>query len=216
MTAQRINSRLVLTTAAAAAALLLAGCGTGTPQAQTSGTAPASSTPASSPAAPASQPAATAAATGPASPAPAAPAPAGPGLCKAAGLTAATDATGGAAAGSIYIQLILTNSGAEPCLLKGFAGVSLTADANGEPIGKPAARDESTPSAEVLLAPGRAGTATLRYSQARNHADCTVVPAAGFRVYPPEDTASLFIAEPHDACSNPGTNLLTIGAFTAK
>lgn len=212
MTAQRIKHGLVFTTAAAAAALLLSGCGGGTPQSQ------ASNTPTSSPAGSTSQPPATDAAK---SPTPAAPAPqattaSGPALCKAASLTAATDATGGGAAGSVYMQLILTNSGAEPCVLNGFAGVSLTADANGGPIGAAAARDESTPAAEVLLAPGQAGSATLRYSQAHNYQDCTVVPAAGFRIYPPEDTASLFLAEPHDACSNAGINLLTIGAFTAK
>jgi hypothetical protein len=142
--------------------------------------------------------------------------PAAPGLCKASGLTATIDSTGGGAAGSVYMKLILTNSGTEPCLLKGFAGVSLTADANGDPIGAAAIRDESTPAADVLLAPGQAGTATLRYSQAANHPDCIMAPAAGFRVYPPEDTASLFIAQPRDACSDTATQLLTIGAFQAQ
>ena len=212
MTAQRINNRLAFTTAAAAAVLFLAGCGAGTPQAQTS------STPAASPSSSASQPAAAAgAAAGPATstPASAAPAPAGPALCKAAGLTATTDSTGGGAAGSVYMQLLLTNSGTEPCMLLGFAGVSLTAGADGAPIGAAAARD-TTPATEVLLEPGQAGAATLRYTQARNYPDCTVVPAAGFRIYPPEDTASLFIAQPRDACSNTGINLLTIGAFQAQ
>ena len=211
MTAQRINNRLAFTTAAAAAALFLAGCGTGTPQSQTS------STPAASPASSASQPASSGAAAGAgaSTPTPAAPAPAGPALCKAAGLTATTDSTGGGAAGSVYMQLLLTNSGSEPCLLMGFAGVSLTAGADGAPIGAAAARD-TTPATEVLLEPGQAGAATLRYTQARNYPDCTVVPAAGFRVYPPEDTASLFIAQPRDACSNAGINLLTIGAFQAQ
>lgn len=209
MTAQRTNTRLAFTTAAAAAALLLAGCGTGTPQAQTS------STPASSPASSASQPAtalATTASSAPA-PAPAASTPAGPGLCKAAGLTGTIDSTGGGAAGSVYMTLILTNSGTEPCVLRGFAGVSLTADANGAPIGAAATRDESTPAADLVLEPGQAGTATLRYSQAANHPDCTMAPAAGFRIYPPEDTASLFIAQPRDACSDAETRLLTIGVF---
>ena len=215
MTAQRTNTRLVFTTAAAAAALFLTGCGAGTPQAQTSGT------PASSPASPpsASQPAASAAATGPASsaPAPAVSAPAGPGLCKAAGLTATIDSTGGGAAGSVYMKLILTNSGTEPCLLKGFAGVSLTADANGAPIGAAAARDESTPAADVLLAPGpgRRRHAAL-HARPPTTPTARMTPAAGFRVYPPEDTASLFIAQPRDACSDAGTRLLTIGVFQAK
>ncbi|MCB5293384.1 DUF4232 domain-containing protein [Arthrobacter sp. SO3] len=212
MTAQRTKNRLLLTTTAAAAALLLAGCGAGTPQSQTS------SAPASSPASSASQPAASGTATAASSPAaaPTVSTPAGPGLCKASGLTGTIDSTGGGAAGSIYMTLILTNSGAEPCLLKGFPGVSLTADANGDPIGAAAVRDETTPVADVLLAPGQAGAATLRYSQAANHPDCMMAPAAGFRIYPPEDTASLFIAQARDACSDTGTQLLTIGAFQAQ
>ncbi|XTR51474.1 DUF4232 domain-containing protein [Pseudarthrobacter sp. So.54] len=209
MTAQRFTSKLLLTTAAAAAALVLAGCGTGTPQSQTSSTqtssTPAPSAAVSSAAAPTSQPAETPTSAAPATSAPAAavstPA-AGPALCKTAGLTAATDATGGGAAGSVYIQLILTNSGTEPCLLKGFAGVSLTAGPNGEPIGAPAARDASTP--RRAARPGQGGTATLRYTQARNYADCTVVPAAGFRIYPPRT--------PHP-CSSP--NRMTPAATPA-
>jgi hypothetical protein len=141
---------------------------------------------------------------------------AGTALCQAANLTAATDSTGGGGAGSVYMQLILTNSGAEPCLLKGFAGVSLTAEANGEPIGAPAARDESAPVTDVLLTPGQAGAATLRYTQAGNFTDCALTQAAGLRVYPPEDTASLFLAQPREACSNTGISLLTISAFQAR
>jgi hypothetical protein len=137
-------------------------------------------------------------------------------MCKSANLTATTDSTGGGAAGSVYLQLILTNSGAEPCLLKGYPGVSLTADANGDPIGAAATRDDATPVTDVLLAPGKAGTATLRYTQAANYTDCTRTPAAGFRIYPPEDTSSLFLADPRDACSDTGIDLLTVGAFQAK
>ena len=141
---------------------------------------------------------------------------AGTALCKADSLTATTDSSGGGAAGSIYMQLIVTNSGTEPCLLKGYAGVSLTAGADGEPIGAAATRDDSTPVVDVLLAPGKAGAATLRYTQAANYPDCTRTPAAGFRVYPPNDTASLFLAQQLDACANTEINLLTIGAFQPK
>jgi hypothetical protein len=114
------------------------------------------------------------------------------------------------------MTLTLTNTGAEPCLLKGFPGVSLTADANGAPIGAPAKRDETTPVVDVLLAPGKAGAAVLRYTQAGNYTDCSIVPAAGYRIYPPEDTASLFLAQPTQACSNAEVGLLTIGAFQAS
>jgi hypothetical protein len=141
--------------------------------------------------------------------------PAGPTLCKAANLAAATDATGGGAAGSVYIQLLLTNSGAEPCLLRGFPGVSLTAGASGEPIGAPATRDESKPVADVVLEPGQTGSATLRYTQAANYPDCVRTPAAGFRIYPPEETASLFLPESREACSNASITLLSVTAFQA-
>ncbi|MGY3318529.1 DUF4232 domain-containing protein [Arthrobacter sp. H-02-3] len=209
MRSQRMNHALLVTTAAVAA-LLLSGCGGSAAQTQ-SATSPATAS-----ASPASLPAASGAATdtsaAPASQA----AQSGPALCKAAGLTATTDSTGGGAAGSVYMKLIVTNSGTEPCLLKGYAGVSLTAGADGEPIGAAATRDDSTPVTDVQLAPGQAGVATLRYTQAANYGDCTRTPAAGFRVYPPEDTASLFLPQPLDACSNTEINLLTIGAFQPK
>ena len=212
MRSQRIKHALVVTSAAAAA-LLLVGCGGGaTTQSQAATSPPAPSvTAVSSPAtstasAPATKSTAQTSQTVQSGPAP----------CKAAGLTATTDATGGGAAGSVYMKLIVTNSGTEPCLLKGYAGVSLTAGANGEPIGAAATRDDSTPAVDVLLAPGKAGVATLRYTQAANYPDCTRTAAAGFRIYPPNDTASLFVAQPRDACSNTGIHLLTIGAFQPK
>ncbi|MDQ0851665.1 hypothetical protein QFZ65_003603 [Arthrobacter sp. B3I9] len=216
MTAHRINNGLALATAAAAAVLLLGGCSNAAAPAASGS---ASATP-SSPS-PQGSAAPTTSAAETSSPPPAAPpsstaAQAGPATCKSAGLKATTDSTGGGAAGSVYMQLILTNSGAEPCVLKGYPGVSLTADANGDPIGAAATRDDATPVTEVLLAPGKAGTATLRYTQAGNYPDCSRTPAAGFRIYPPEDTSSVFVAHPLDACSNTGIDLLTVGAFQAK
>ncbi|KIS28834.1 hypothetical protein TV39_02880 [Arthrobacter sp. SPG23] len=111
---------------------------------------------------------------------------------------------------------MLTNSGTEPCLLRGFPGVSLTADANGAPIGAPARQDGASPVADVLLAPGQAGAADMRYTQAGNYPECDPAQAAGYRIYPPEETASLFLAEPRTACNNEAIELLTIGAFHAR
>ncbi|HEY9357118.1 MAG TPA: DUF4232 domain-containing protein [Arthrobacter sp.] len=207
MRSQFLSQGFAITTAAAAAALLLTACGPSQPQAQgTTEPGMSSAAPATSSAAPGTS----------APPSSATPTAAGPSLCKAATLSAATDSTGGGAAGSVYMTLTLTNTGAEPCILKGFPGVSLAADANGAPIGAPAKRDETTPAVDVLLAPGQAGAAILRYTQAGNYPDCTIVPAAGYRIYPPEDTASLFLAQPTQACSNAAIGLLTIGAFQAS
>lgn len=212
MRSQPFKNGLAITTAVAAAAFLLTACGPSQPLPQgtsagaaTSSAAPATSTPAGSEAA--STPASSSSSTPPSS--------AGPSRCKAANLTVSSDSAGGGAAGSVYSKLILTNSGTEACLLRGFPGVSLTADANGAPIGAPARQDGSSPVADVLLAPGQAGAAEMRYTQAGNYSDCTPTQAAGYRVYPPEETASLFLAEPRTACGNEAIELLTIGAFHA-
>ncbi len=235
MRLQRIPTGLTATAAAAAVVLLLTACGPNGqagPQPATS-KAPGNSSPGVSPANPetfvppsATSPEIASAPSTPAetpSKAPAGTVPPTPkatgtavGLCKAPALKASTDATGGGAAGSVYMQLILTNSGTAACHLKGFAGVSLTSSSGGEPIGAPARRDTSAPATDVLLAPGQSGTAVLRYTQARNYTDCALVPAAGFRIYPPEETASLFVARPSDACSNASIELLTIGPFQAQ
>ncbi|MBD1593093.1 DUF4232 domain-containing protein [Arthrobacter sp. S1_S22] len=218
MRSQRIFQGLVMSTAAAAAALMLSACGPAQPQSQptaaNTGTGTGS---ASSPASPEASSAAPTASAPPSStgtpPSSAAPAPGDPALCKAAGLSAATDASGGGAAGSVYMKLNLTNTGSEPCVLRGYPGVSLTADAAGAPIGAPAVRDESTAAADVLLAPGQTGSAVLRYTQAGNYSDCGIVDAAGYRIYPPEDTDSLFLPQPTRACSNSAITLLAISPF---
>ena len=211
MRSQRIFQGLVISTAAASAALMLSACSPGQSQAQTTPPAGTSSaSPDATSAAPTTSapPSSSGTPTGSETAAPGAPA-----RCKAAGLTAATDASGGGAAGSVYMKLNLTNTGAEPCILQGFAGVSLAADGAGAPIGAPATRDETTAPADVLLAPGQTGSAVLRYTQAGNYPDCAMVDAAGYRIYPPEDTESLFLAQPTRACSNAEITLLTIGPF---
>ncbi|MBT2550305.1 DUF4232 domain-containing protein [Arthrobacter sp. ISL-65] len=226
MRPQRITNGLICTTAAATLALLLTACGPSQPSTQGTTEPATGSTPPSPQAAPETStppsPSASSAQSQPASPTStasiAAPQPtaAGAQLCKASGLKAATDDTGGGAAGSVYMELILTNSGEASCHLKGFAGVSLTTGPNAQPIGAPAQRDTSVAVQDVLLAPGKSGTAVLRYTQAGNYPDCTKAAAAGFRIYPPEDTASLFVARPSDACSNASIELLSIGAFQAR
>jgi hypothetical protein len=204
MTSQRISQGFVITTAVAAAALMLTACGPSQPQTQ------GTTTPGTNSASPSTTPASPDSSHSPSS---SATTPAGPALCKAATLSAATDASGGGAAGSVYMKLILTNTGTAPCLLKGFPGVSLAANADGAPIGAAATRDETTPVADVLLAPGQTGSAVLRYTQAANYSDCTLTDAAGYRIYPPEDTASLFLPQPTSACSNANITLLSVGAF---
>jgi Protein of unknown function (DUF4232) len=211
MTTARVKKAFLITTAAASL-LLMAGCGQGTGgSGTTSGTT--SGSPSSGPTGSVSpSPSASPAPSGPAT-SPGTPSSAAPGLCKSASLKPTIDSTGGGAAGSVYQKLILTNSGTQACILKGYPGVSLVASPTGGPLGAPADRDTAKPPVELLLKPGESGSAVLRYTQAGLYPDCKRVPATGFRIYPPEDTGSVFIAQQREACSNEAVKLLTIESF---
>lgn len=111
------------------------------------------------------------------------------------------------------MNLRLTNIGKSPCFLTGYPGVSLTMGPGGSPIGAPAVRDRTSPVTDVLLSPGQAGLAVMRYTHAENYLGCKQANASGYRIYPPENTTSLFIPQPTKACWNTAVRLLAIGPF---
>lgn len=139
------------------------------------------------------------------------------GLCSASMLSGAVqEKMGGAAAGSAYRQLVLTNTSAAPCVIEGFPGVSYVG-ANGKQIGAPAERDLQNSAVAVKLQPGASATAALRQIDARNFGDaCDAQPATGVRVYPPSATDWLVAEQAGTACANPGLITMTIGAFQAR
>ncbi|ALE94376.1 hypothetical protein AOC05_17790 [Arthrobacter alpinus] len=180
----------------------------------------ASSTPASSAPTTSSAAASRTAETTPSSPQSTAPSstppitPAEPALCMAASLEGSLDASGGGAAGSVYMKLIVKNTSGTLCILDGYPGVSLVKSGTTTPIGAPAVRNPQAPSAgPISLAPGQSAAAVLQYTQAGNYQDCTQVPADAVLVYPPSATDSLTIVQPLTACSNADIALLHIGAF---
>ncbi len=135
-------------------------------------------------------------------------------LCTATSLSGSLDDSGGGAAGSVYMKLVLSNSGSADCILDGYPGVSLVKAGTIDPIGAPAERDPAAPSnGPITLGPGQGATATLRYTQAGNYPGCESEQADSVLVYPPSDTGHLEIAHPLTACSNTDIKLLTIGAF---
>lgn len=137
-----------------------------------------------------------------------------PARCLSTQLSASLGQGAGGAAGHVYAKIVLTNTGSTPCLLSGFAGLSLTNGPDGGPIGAPADRDSSAPVVDIVLNPGQAGAADFGYTQPGLYAgSCTQVQAAGLRIYPPEDYGSLFIPDPQTACSEDAVHLLTLKAF---
>jgi Protein of unknown function (DUF4232) len=117
---------------------------------------------------------------------------------------------GDAAAGSVYRPLIFTNTSSHTCELRGFPGVSYVAGDDGHQVG-PAAAMSGERGAQVPIAPGATARAQLQLVNVQNFdtAACHPVPVRGLRVYPPGDTAALFVPMDGTGCSNdpPGDQL---------
>jgi Protein of unknown function (DUF4232) len=178
---------------------LLAACGTAS---QGGGSTSASSTPAA-PATPASAPPSPTT-----SPTPAASTGASTGAgvtgCATSALKAAVVSTeGGAAAGSIYYPLDLTNTSGSTCTVFGYPGVSFVTGPSGTILGRAAHRNPVTPATTVTLAPGQTAHATLQVAEAGNYdpAQCKPVTAHWVRVYPPNQTVPLYAQFTTQACS---------------
>lgn len=182
------------------AAVLLAGCsGSGPAPAKTT-TVTVSPSPSAAPSSPATA--------------------AGPTRCRTANLSGSTaTANGGGAAGSTFLDLVLTNTSAAPCTLQGWPGVSFVGDNNGTQLGAAASFNRQSPHATVTLAAdGGTASAQLQIVVAQNYSagDCNPVTANGFRVYPPGETASLYIPDAQvTACTSPSIKLLTVDALVA-
>lgn len=101
------------------------------------------------------------------------------------------------AAGSSYYALIFTNTGTVSCTLQGFPGVSYVTGDNGTQVGGSAAWDGSKGPA-VTLEPGGTATAQLQEVNVQNFPSdvCKPVSTRGLRVYPPGETAALFVPQP--------------------
>ena len=155
-------------------------------------------------AATASTPTAAATSAAPVSSAPATSSSAAVTMCATSALKAAVNtAKPGAAAGSIYYPLDLTNISGSTCTVFGYPGVSFVTGPSGTLIGRAATRNPVKPATTVTLAPGQVAHATLQVAQAGNYdpAQCKPVTAHWLRIFPPDQTAPLFVSFTTTACS---------------
>ncbi len=116
-----------------------------------------------------------------------------PGACRTAQLRASLGAANGAA-GTALLPLRFTNKSAQPCRLSGFPGVSLV-DAAGHLVGRPANRAGGQ-AADVELLPGHVAIAQLQIGDFGD----TCLQGVGLRIYPPQQTAALFVRAPLQVC----------------
>ncbi len=111
-----------------------------------------------------------------------------------------------AGAGQIYVPIVFTNTGAKPCQLRGFPGVSLLGPDDAQ-IGQPATRDGAEGST-VLLAPNGSASSVLRTANSTGGtANCSPT-ASAIRIYPPDNANALIIRNSFTACG--GMSITTI------
>ncbi|MEV6926462.1 DUF4232 domain-containing protein [Dactylosporangium sp. NPDC051485] len=128
----------------------------------------------------------------------------------------AQGARGGGAAGSEYTWLVFTNISTRPCSLYGFPGVSWVTAASGQQVNDPTARMTELKPVRIVLAPQGVAHAEVRYGHpGAFEPDCHAVHVAGFRVYPPDETTSVFVPLPAQACSAKGVNVGAVSPVTA-
>jgi len=97
----------------------------------------------------------------------------------------------GAATGTDYIALVVTNTGAGDCVLLGYPGVTFL-DAHGRQVGLPARRDRTSKPRRVVLAVGDKAHAQLSYPNPDFFGNgCGGTHAKQVQVFPPDQTASL-------------------------
>jgi hypothetical protein len=196
---------LIALAAAAGAAGLLAGCGTSTPAAS-----PATSPSASATTAPSTPPTATATPTvSPTTAASSQPA-ASTAACATSALhVVVPSGSGNAAAGSAYYPIQFSNTSGSACTLYGYPGVSFVSAAGGSQIGAAATRNPTLPAQLISLSPGQTVHATLQVVDALNYpsAGCGPVTAHWLKIYPPNQTAPVYVSFTAQTCSKPKTVL---------
>ena len=200
MTSSASAARTLIATAAIAfSAALLAGCGS-------------SSSPAAAPSAGPSRPTTTpGSSVNPGGPDQTVnPTAAGAPACTTSALHVVVSTGGGnAAAGSSYYPLQFANTSSSPCTLYGYPGVSFVTAADGSQIGIPATRNPALAAQLVTLSPGQTVHAELQVADAQNYppSDCGLVTAHWLRIYPPNQTAPVYVSFTAQTCSKPKTIL---------
>jgi hypothetical protein len=116
----------------------------------------------------------------------------------------------------VDVSINFTNASGKACTLYGYPGVSLVSAPPYTQIGLAAKRASGTPVSLITLAPGAAGHAQLQIVDALNYptSTCGPVKAAYLRVYPPNQTVPVYLANTSQGCSKP-VQVLTVGPVQA-
>ena len=182
-----------------AAALIVLASVAGCSSSSSSPSTPASSPSTFRPAAPSSN---TAPATAPVSTL--SPAATGPSPCATSGLNVTLGPSSGYA-GGVDQTIVFTNTSGATCTLYGYPGVSLVSAPPYTQIGLAAQRSGTTPVKLITLATGATASAVLQVVDALNFgtATCSPTKAAFLRIYPPNQTVPVYLADASQVCAQP-------------
>ncbi len=201
----RAARRTIAAAAILGAAALVTACGSSSaPSAQSTVTVTAT------PTAPAG--------TSSSAPQPSSPAASAPAGCLAPALQVKLGVSQGTA-GTIYQVVDLTNTSSSTCALDGYPGVSFVSGIGGQQIGHPATRNPVMAARLVTLVPGQVGNFLLAVTDAG--AVCKPVTVHWLKIYPPGDTAALYLSYTTQACASTSvstmkTSVVTAGAGSAS
>lgn len=138
---------------------------------------------------------------------------AAPPRCKTAGLVMWLNPEGSGTAGSFYYKLEFVNLSGSICTLAGYPGISAVS-LRGRQIGASAKREVTGRPRTVTLAPEGQATAIVHIVDVGAlPSSCRSTAAAGFRVYPPGESASKVVPYPFRTCSNTRKSAISVRAL---
>lgn len=113
-------------------------------------------------------------------------------------------------------KIVLKNVSDHDCRTGGFGGLSYVGFGDGTQVG--AAADRVGHATRFTLRPGERATSSVDETNARNYSRRRCSPHAvdGFRVYIPDETASLYVPHRTTGCLDSDVHLLTHRAFRKR
>jgi len=141
------------------------------------------------------------------------------GMCRSRDLALRTEPDeGGSGMGHAITRLVFQNTSGHACWVRGYPGVSYVTGDDGRQVGGAARRDRARPpsAARIWLIPNAHAYALLDQANPRNYpaGRCDPTAVRGLRVYPPEETASLYVPDKGEACADGGTGRPMISALS--
>jgi Protein of unknown function (DUF4232) len=119
-------------------------------------------------------------------------------------------------AGGTYQVIDFTNTSGTSCTLYGYPGVSFVTAPPYHQIGPAAKRTATAPVKLITLRPGATANSLLQIVDALNFptGNCNPVKAAYLRIFPPNQTVPVYLANTSQACTKP-VQILSVSAVAA-